>query len=229
MPTLHEAVKIAAKVYTPSTADAPGIEGWVCPGAMVVNDTSVFQGGSMFTSGLQGRVFKKVRGNEVVFAFKGTVPTMMSDITADLAIVLNRAPGQARDARMYAERWRRAYPDAKITLVGHSLGGGICQLVGTALDIKFVTFNAPGMLEAARGISPFFSGVGRIMRALGGGMPEAGVNYRRSWDLVGNFGAPIGRRVEIAGGSTGPLASHSIDPFVEVIRSHPWRDRDALA
>jgi len=229
MPTLLEAAQIAAKVYSPSTGEAPGITGWICPGHLAVNDTSVFQGGSMFTSGLQGRVFKKANGNEVVFAFKGTVPSMMSDLTADLAIALNKAPGQARDARYYAEQWRRAYPNMKITLVGHSLGGGICQLVGTALDIKFVTFNAPGMLEAARGISPFFSGVGRVIRALGGGMPEAGVNYRRSWDLVGNFGAPIGRRVEIQGGTTGPFASHGIDAFVEIIRTHPLRNRDALA
>ena len=229
MPTLLEAAQIAAKVYSPSTAGAPGIEGWLCPSRLAVNDTSVFEGGNAFTSGFQGRVFKKANGNEVVFAFKGTVPSMVSDLTADLAIALNRAPGQARDARYYAERWRRAYPNATITLVGHSLGGGICQLVGIALDIKFVTFNAPGMLEAARGISPFFSGAGRIIRALGGGMPEAGVNYRRSWDLVGNCGAPIGRRVAIRGGTTGPLASHSIDAFVEVLRTHPMRSRDALA
>jgi len=221
-----EYAEIANKVYEPSTATDPAPTGWTCPRGAAVDDTSVFQGGSALSSGFQGRVFRK--GNAAVFAFKGTVPTMASDLVADLSLVLNAVPRQAYVAMRHAIRWKRLYSNFDITLVGHSLGGGLAQILGPQLGVRFVTFNAPGMLEASKGIAPIFSGVGRVIRLFGGGMENAGVNYRRSWDVVGNFGAHIGRCVEITGGATGPFRGHGIAGFIEVLRDRSDANRDPL-
>ncbi|MEZ5065021.1 MAG: hypothetical protein R3B81_09805 [bacterium] len=228
MLTVLEGARIAQKVYRPSTDGNPAITGWRCPANLAVNDTSVFQGGSLTSSGLQGRVFIKRDGSAVVFAFKGTVPSMMSDLTADLALSLNVLPRQSVDAAALTRKWLQAVEKDKVIIVGHSLGGGIAQVVGDAFQLPFVTYNAPGMLEAIAGIPAFFSGSGRLVRALGGGKRDSGVNYRRSWDLVGNFGAHIGRRVEIKGGITGPLRSHGIAEFITVLKNHPLANKNAL-
>lgn len=229
MATLLEYARIADKVYEPSPASIPD---WSCPPGLAVDDRSVFEGGRLLTTGFQGRVFESGgSAGEVVIAFKGTVPRMASDLIADLTLALNAIPGQAHVALAKTEAWRRNYTSKPISLVGHSLGGALAQVVGYRLGIKFVTFNAPGMLEQNSGIIPY--GLGRIVRALGGGHQDAGVNFRRSWDMVGNFSAPIGRRVEIPGETpgnrTGPLASHSISGFVTLIESKPdIKNKDPL-
>lgn len=101
-----------------------------------------------------------------------------------------------------------------MTLVGHSLGGGISQIVGLETDTKFVTFNAPGMWTNAVGVCAF----ARFKNTL-----SAGMNYIKLGDLVGNFGKHIGdtRRVASFG--------HSIVGFVETIRDMKERAQDPLA
>jgi hypothetical protein len=223
MATLMEYAKIAEKVYDPS----PGaIDGWRCSTTRAVDDSSVFSGGSALSSGLQARVFEKSGGTEIIVAFKGTVPSMASDLTADLSLALNNIPTQAYEALRLTALWSAHFPRARKFLVGHSLGGAIAQVVGVRTGFKFVTFNAPGMLEQSSGIIPY--GMGRLVRLLGGANEDAGVNYRRSWDLVGNFGAHIGRRVELTGGRTGAFRGHGIAGVIEVIEARGDRNRDPL-
>ncbi|MCA9751300.1 MAG: hypothetical protein KC591_03850, partial [Gemmatimonadetes bacterium] len=137
MLTVIEGARIAQKVYRPSTDGNPSIPGWRCPANLAVNDTSVFKGGSLTSSGLQGRVFIKRDGSSVVFAFKGTVPSMMSDLTADLALSLNVLPRQSVDAAALTRKWLQIVEREKVVIVGHSLGGGIAQVVGDAFQIPF--------------------------------------------------------------------------------------------
>lgn len=223
MATLLDYAKIAEKVYDPSPGSIPG---WSCSNTRAVNDQSVFSGGSALSSGLQARVFEKSGGSEIVIAYKGTVPSMASDLHADAQLAVNHIPVQAYEALRLTNLWAAHFPRAKRTLVGHSLGGAIAQVVGVRTGFKFVTFNAPGMLEQSSGIIPY--GMGRLVRLLGGGNEDAGVNYRRSWDLVGNFGAHIGRRVELTGGRTGVFQGHGIAGVIEVIESRGDKNRDPL-
>lgn len=228
MPTLLEYARIADKVYEPSTSASPGIDGYTCPPGKAVDDAPFHRGGSAFTSGFQGRLFVEEGGNNVVVAYKGTVPSMAADLTADLAIVMSAVPRQAQVALRNTQRWIAGYRTRRITIVGHSLGGGLAQIVGITLGLRFVTFNAPGMLDNLHGVAPGIP-AGRFLRLLGLGYRNAGVNYRRSWDVVGNFGAHIGRRVEVPGGNTGLFSGHGITGFVEVLQTYGDRNKDPLA
>lgn len=224
MATLLEYAKIAQKVYAPSPE---AVDGWSCPPSLSIDDKPFLSGGKLLSSGLQARVFKRDKGSEIVVAFKGTNPKMAADLTADLRLVVNQIPLQAYVALVLTHRWLAGYGTARKSLVGHSLGGAIAQVVGIRTGIRFVTFNAPGMLEQASGIIPY--GLGRLVRLLGGGHLDAGVNYRRSWDAVGNFGAHIGRRVELEGGDTGLVSGHGIAGVVDVVEKRGDKRRDPLA
>ncbi len=87
--------------------------------------------------------------NEVVVVFRGSQEAL-DWIPADFLILLNWKPstqlGAARDffANVLDEP---ACQGADITLVGHSLGGALVQLVATETGHKGVTFNAPGMAK----------------------------------------------------------------------------------
>jgi len=98
MVSLLEYAQLADKAYEPSSAPAPSIPGWSCSSRYAVDDASVFSGGGMLSSGLQMRLFVKTGTPEVVIAFKGTVPTMASDLLADLKIVAEGIPWQANQA-----------------------------------------------------------------------------------------------------------------------------------
>jgi len=57
---------------------------------------------------------------------------------ADLRIATGNIPTQADSAMTYVGQWREVQPGAAVSLVGHSLGGGLCQVVGSWLDLPFV-------------------------------------------------------------------------------------------
>lgn len=213
MVRLIDYARIAEKVYEPSTCKPPSIPGFGCPLGFAIDDASVFAGGSLWTSGLQARMFMKLRGNDVVIAFKGTKPSMVSDLTADLRIVMEGLPRQAVEAMKQVSEWKSQFKGYRLSLVGHSLGGGIAQIVGAVTDIRFVTFNAPGMWTNAVGVCS----LPKLMNTT-----KLGVNYIKWGDVVGNFGKHIGdtRRV----GSVG----HSIVGFKEYLDKHPDRNKDPL-
>jgi len=217
MPTLLEYARMADKAYTPSTDANPSIPGYTCYVApkLALDDTSVLHGGRLLSSGLQARVFLRDKPQkEAVIAFKGTVPTMVSDLVADLRIVLEGVPTQAHVAIKLVREWKGALTGYRVTSVGHSLGGGIAQIVGMSQGVKFVTFNAPGMWTNAVGIAGFRAMVDTTKR---------GINYIKWGDAVGNFGKHVGDTVRVR--STG----HSIVGFVDFLKTYADRDKDPLA
>jgi hypothetical protein len=230
MATLYEYAKIAEAVYQPSPTS---ILDWTCPPGFAVDDgPASFQmrswgpivyptfTNSPFTSGFQGRVFRH-KGGEVVFAFKGTNPAMASDFWADWLIArtarLNQPPdlplAQVSDALHATEDWSIAFPGVRQSIVGHSLGGWLAQMVGEATGIPFVTFQAPG----AQG----FPIPASHLRRSG---PVQGVNVRVSRGLVTGTGRLIGLEDLIPGGPD----SHSITDTADFLctnargRSRPF-------
>lgn len=77
-------------------------------------------------------------------------------------------------ARAFAQEICSSNPQ-KITIVGHSSGGFIAQLVGEDLQLQTTTFNAPGALSCAP------NQVKKIRS-------QSLVNYVRDNDVVGRFG-----------------------------------------
>jgi len=190
MATLREYVELAADVYT-SWVEAGGApDGWRIQPGMFIDDAPFWTPGARFgSSGLQCRAYRRERGNEVVIAYKGTKPTMLSDLRADAGITFYVEPVQMKEALRNTQRWLGGLRGvARISLTGHSLGGAIAQYVGSHTGKQFVTFNAPGMLANTSGLcaSPW------IDQNL-----KKGTNYIMLGDAIGNFGRHIGDTVRI--------------------------------
>jgi hypothetical protein len=88
---------------------------------------------------------------------------------------------------------KSAYPnaDALITIDGHSLGGGIAELIGAASKFATATFNAPGSGQLLAKMSDELSPV----MNLGFGGTE--INYRAAGDPVSLVGQKIGQTYTI--------------------------------
>lgn len=214
MITLMEYAQIANEVYEASRGVSCSIDGFECVPGMAVDDASVFNGGSLLSSGLQGRVFRKTATGDCVIAFKGTKPSMVSDLTADLKLVFEGIPRQAYEAINYAIVWKRGLGAAPVTMVGHSLGGGIAQIVGITTGIRFVTFNAPGMWTNAIGVCAFR----RLTNTL-----QRGMNMIKWGDPVGNFGKHIGDTTRVRS------MGHSMVGFIDYLKTYGDRDKDPLS
>jgi hypothetical protein len=209
MATLQDLALMADAVYGPSeggngSQKVLNTNGWTCPPAMQVNDTSVFKGGSLTSSGFQGRVFQSKDGKEAVIAFKGTNPTMMSDLVADMKLAMGFVPTQAKDALKSTVDWMGQLGKKQFLLAGHSLGGALAQVVGLQTGVDFVTFNAPGMQNQSKGLSSSQSSSGK---------PGNGLNLRTggSFAPIAALGTHIGEVEILADANSG----HSITIFVD--------------
>jgi len=81
--------------------------------------------------------------HHVVVSVRGTDVTSMDDIKEDGRIVAGSSMESPRTQHVMAiaQRLRADYPDSKLTLTGHSLGGRIAANVAVKLDVLAVTFN----------------------------------------------------------------------------------------
>jgi hypothetical protein len=92
---------------------------------------------------------------------------------------------------------KTTFPDAKIDLTGHSLGGMIAQIEGVKTGYKTMTFNAPGVENA----TAFDNDRIRIAA------DQVDVtNYVTSDDRIGEFGAHIGPVVQLPANTQVPEA-----------------------
>lgn len=222
---LVEYAQIANQVY--NDAGSFLLAGWVCQRFKM--DKPVFRGGELTSDGFQGGSFYKQETNQLVIGFKGTVPTMAADLLADLTIALQQIPDQANTAMRYLDMWRAVQPDAEVSLVGHSLGGGLCQVVGSWRDTRFVTFNAPAMGTNWLAAHVNIADPVNMVRTILAHRRDDGVNYRLLNDPVSKIGNHIGRVVKIDGGF-GVTNAHSMDNVVDVItRTASLRDQDPFA
>ena len=211
--TLLEYAQIANQVYG-SRAEFR-LAGWDCHELEV--DQPFLRGGKLWSNGFQGGCFHNRSRNELVIAFKGTVRSMATDLLADLTIAVQRIPAQADTALRCVDRWRSMAPGARVTLTGHSLGGGLCQVVGSWRGLPYVTFNAPAMgthwlLAHANITAPV-----HMVRTILGRRRDDSVNYRLLNDPVSKLGTHIGRVVKINGGCSVSQA-HFMDNFLRVIQ-----------
>ncbi len=93
-------------------------------------------------NGFQALVLQK--GNDIVICYRGTEGLNKKDLGNDLEMFRRMIPSQARNALDLYDEYRRDYPNYNITVIGHSLGGSLAQIVGTLRDVTAVTFNAFG-------------------------------------------------------------------------------------
>ena len=155
-----------------------------------------------FGSGLQAVVFKDAR--EIIVAFSGTQGNLfsapISQNLANVRIGVGAIPNMAGRAHTIVSRY--ADSDKYISLVGHSLGGALAQVIGAWTGLPFVSFNGPGMkthLSLAR-----YNVLQRRQRARSRETPSGGsigICFNTSGDFVGSFGSHIGKVVTVPGSS----------------------------
>ena len=84
------------------------------------------------STGFEAVAFQRGTGanTEIVISYAGTdSDDLTGDVAADLALGAGLASEQLLQAAEYYLQIKAINPDAKITLTGHSLGGGLASLV----------------------------------------------------------------------------------------------------
>lgn len=105
------------------------------------------------SSGMQAGVYNNRDTGELTLAFRGTeacsFPCSLSetkayllDVAADTALTFGFVNDQFKHAFNFAQDVVSRYPGRKITVTGHSLGGGLAQAVGAVLGLETFAFNS---------------------------------------------------------------------------------------
>lgn len=79
-------------------------------------------------------------GDDLVLAYRGTVPAAVDDLLDDADIAVGQVPSSASDAVNVAG----PLANGKVFLTGHSLGDALAIIAAGRFSLPAVTFNAPG-------------------------------------------------------------------------------------
>ena len=98
-----------------------------------------------------------VEKDRVVIIFRGTDKysndTVSTDYKNDFSMVLNKIPEQLTDALNFYDDVKSKFPNKKIDVTGHSLGGSLSQIVPSVRGCEAVTFNAYGTKDMFKNTS----------------------------------------------------------------------------
>ncbi|NOT83507.1 MAG: lipase [Methylococcaceae bacterium] len=130
-------------------------------------------------SGMQAGVYVNRDSNEVTLAFRGTefcinffscsVKESLKDELADAELTQGHDSGQFDDAFKFAQQILNSYPGRKITVTGHSLGGGLAQAVGASFQLETYAFNSspvPNNFFDAHSVKQFNDAYAKIIHVI---------------------------------------------------------------
>ena len=175
------------------------------------------------TGGFHGCIYRSPSGNETVVACRGTASAR--DVTADVKLAIGWCPKQASAAYDLYKRAKNVFGKSVITLVGHSLGGGLCQVIAHWTKSRFVTFNAPPMGSTIQKtkVNPFTPQ--KALRAIKASFKDGAIghNYRLKGDVVSS------RRTSVLGhygevhtcfhpSANGPVSAHKMGNFLDLLQ-----------
>ena len=170
------------------------------PGHMVDSwRVQKWKSGGFFGDGFQGGIWQNE--TDVIVGCCGTNPEQkgkfVSDLSADARIVFRILPNQCSSARKMLKEAKKIAQGRRVTVTGHSLGGGLAQVVGLWEGVPFVTFNAPAMAHVIKAAHFNVFKPQMMVRTWMSkkGSDSPGVNFRIAGDMVSMHG--------IAGGHVG--------------------------
>lgn len=164
-------------------------------------------------TGFFARVFKNNGNNEVIIAFRGTNDNVL-DMKSNEAILKGEIPQQYYDAKKLFENVKKEFPNNKIVLTGHSLGGSLAHLVASSdSSTSAVTFNTLGVKPIVEKYSEFKDNNNCL-------------TYNTSSDLTSNYTEQTGKIRTIETGDTPKILNknlfseaneaHSLENFVDL-------------
>lgn len=179
-------------------------------------------GSRTFADGLFIRAYATPDKSQVVFAIRGTDPSDWKNLIVDAAIALTTTSplmnNYILEATTYLNEIVQAYPNAHISLTGHSLGGALAQMLGKASGGDTVVFDAPGASEIYQIVG---GSLAQNLPLLGNSILNA--NYRHYGDQVSAFGNEPGKQLGIVltvDTVGGPITSSEFLNGVNVISAH---------
>ena len=142
MATCLDYAKIACAVYYTKKSqyydEGNMVDNWVL---------QKWETGTFFGDGFQGGIYQNDK--EVVVGFCGTNPKQkgkfLADLSADIRIGVKILPNQSSSARKMVKAAKSIAKGRKVSVCGHSLGGGLSQVAGVWEKVHFCSFNAPPM------------------------------------------------------------------------------------
>jgi autotransporter-associated beta strand protein/autotransporter passenger strand-loop-strand repeat protein len=203
-PTLRELADLAnAAYYNYSIVDGFKLVSTTSGISILANGTGVVTSSN---NGFSASIYyegDQTNPDQIVISFRGTDnikniiadantwSTFIKDLDMDQYVAL---------ASDVLAQVRQAYPDANITLTGHSLGGALAALVGSASDYPTATFNAPGAEQLIAALTPELVAAVSAKNDLPisddlpstSKLPEIDTAYRLEGDQVSLVGTQIG-------------------------------------
>ncbi|GIX08445.1 hypothetical protein [Elioraea sp.] len=220
MAQLIEYLYLAEIAYASKANGQPTAFGWT---------TQKWEWATWYGDGFQGGIFVDTAGDEAIVAFAGTKGSLttapISQNTANLRIGLHVIPNMAGSAHAMVRWAQENYPLARLSIVGHSLGGGLAQVVGNWTGVPFISFNGPGMaghlkLSAFNVFKP--KQMLRSIRSDATGR-SSGICFVVRHDFIGSYGKHVGHLflLDQNGGDT-----HSLQAIRRGLRNHGLLDRE---
>lgn len=184
MTTLHEYALISMGAYRREPSNvAPTPEGWeVYEPLRVDQDTD-------FTA----IAFKRIGTNEIVIAYSGT-DSIKDFVYANVPAALgNFSPQVAKAIEFYSDVKAQMVSDGipvamPVTLVGHSLGGGLASILSVLFDEPAKAFD----------IAPFEASVRRLLSVFGQIGEWSGVRVRQYFSHYAEYQSENGRPIDAA-------------------------------
>lgn len=214
MATFDTYVTIAEDVYAREAGGTPEIGGW---------KTQKWEWATWYGDGFQGGVF--TNDTEIVVGFSGTkggpFTAPISQNSANARIGVNVIPNLAGSAFAMVEWAKSIALGRPISIVGHSLGGGLAQVVGNWSGIPFISFNGPGMKTHLKMSAFNLFKPRQMFRSIVSKNTDdtIGISLYVKNDFVGTFGVPVGWAVELDRFDD----PHSMNSIFSGIHRKGWR------